>query len=257
MGISLSLIALAVIATIIIIVLVIGKKNGNRRQRNKRTVAPKLVKPIQIKESTKPFQIKTESKRTDEQAISWNKAFLKSLEWKRYEEVCMEYLRIKNCNANVTSTGADGGVDIKVCGKNGRLLAIGQCKAWNNPIGVNLIRELYGIMAAEQVRHGIFLTTSIFSQDAIEFAKDRRLILIDADEFIDLINGLDDISKRRIHGIATEGDYRTPTCVNCNVKMAKRVIKKGINAGNEFWGCINYPKCKITMHVNSYDRAKS
>ncbi|MDD5460447.1 MAG: restriction endonuclease [Methylococcales bacterium] len=253
MSIFLSLIVLAIIATIMIVI-------GNKKETGKKTkriIAPKSVKPIQVKESTKPFRIKTESKRTDEQAISWNKAFLKSLEWKRYEEVCMEYLRIKNCNANVTCTGADGGVDLRICDKNGRLLAIGQCKAWNKPIGVNLIRELYGIMAAEQVRHGIFLTTSIYSPDAIEFAKHRKLILIDADEFVDLINGLDEISKRRIDGIATEGDYSTPTCVHCNVKMIKRVIKRGINVGNEFWGCINYPKCKVTMHVNSYHRSKN
>jgi restriction system protein len=181
--------------------------------------------------------------------INWNKAFLKSLEWKRYEDVCMEYLRIKNCDASVTCTGADGGIDIKVCDKNGNMLAIGQCKAWNKPIGVSLIRELYGVMASERIKVGIFLTTSIFSQDAIEFAKNKTLLLIDADEFVNLINGLDDISKRRMDHVATEGDYSTPTCVNCNVKMVKRVTKKGNNAGNEFWGCINYPKCKRTMYV--------
>jgi restriction system protein len=129
------------------------------------------------------------------------------------------------------------------------MLAIGQCKAWNKPIGVNLIRELYGVMAAERIKHGVFLTTSIFSQDAIEFAKNKRLLLVDADEFVNLINGLDDINKKRIDHVATEGDYSTPTCVNCDVKMVKRVTKKGTSAGNKFWGCINYPKCKRTMYV--------
>jgi restriction system protein len=185
----------------------------------------------------------------NERIIKWNKAFLRSLEWKRYEEVCMEYLRIKHCDANVTCTGADGGIDIKVCDKNGNMLAIGQCKAWNKPIGVSLIRELYGVMASERIKVGIFLTTSIFSQDAIEFTKNKTLLLIDADEFVNLINGLDDINKKRIDHVATEGDYSTPTCVNCDVKMVKRVTKKGTNAGNEFWGCINYPKCKRTMYV--------
>ena len=161
----------------------------------------------------------------------------------------MEYLRIKNCDANVTCTGADGGIDIKVCDKNGNMLAIGQCKAWNKPIGVNLIRELYGVMASERIKVDVFLTTSIFSIDAIEFAKNKTLLLIDADEFVKLINGLDVISKKIIDHLATEGDYTTPTCVNCNVKMVKRVVKKGANAGNEFWGCINYPKCNKTMHV--------
>ena len=164
---------------------------------------------------------------------------MKSLEWKRYEEVCMEYLRIKNCTANVTCTGADGGIDIKIEDKSGNMLAIGQCKAWNKPIGVNLVRELFGVMASERIRHGIFLTTSIFSADAIEFAKNKALLLIDGDEFIKLINGLDDENKRKIDQITTEGDYTTPTCVNCNVKMVRRTATKGKNEGNDFWGCVH------------------
>jgi len=181
--------------------------------------------------------------------IKWDKTFLKSLEWKRFEEVCMEYLRIKNCNANVTGIGADGGIDIKIADKNGRILAIGQCKAWNKPVGVSLIREFYGVMASEQIKHGIFFTTSIYSQDAIEFARNKSLQLINGDEFIRLINGLNEENKRKIDEIATEGDYSTPTCVNCNVKMVKRKATQGRNEGLEFWGCVNYPKCRRTMYV--------
>jgi restriction system protein len=185
------------------------------------------------------------------ESIKWDTAFIKSLEWKRYEEVCTEYLKLKNCNANVTSIGADGGIDIKINDNQGNLFAIAQCKSWNKPIGVSLIRELYGVMASENIKYGIFLTTSIFSPDALEFAQNKTLILIDADEFINLINNLDEPSKQRINQIATEGDYTTPTCVKCNVKMVKRTAKKGNNAGNEFWGCANYPRCKHKMFVKA------
>jgi restriction system protein len=183
--------------------------------------------------------------------IKWNKEFLKSLEWKRYEEVCMEFLRIKNCNADVTCIGADGGIDIKIHDRNGTLFAIAQCKSWNKPIGVNLIRELYGIMASEKIKYGIFLTTSIFSEDALEFAKNKALILIDADELVNLINALNENDKRKIDQIATKGDYTTPTCVKCNLKMIKRTATKGQNAGNEFWGCVNFPRCKHIMYVKA------
>ncbi|WP_232056734.1 restriction endonuclease [Methylomonas rhizoryzae] len=181
--------------------------------------------------------------------VIWTKAFLKSLEWKRYEEVCMEYLRIKNCQANVTCIGADGGIDIKIADSAGTVFAIGQCKAWNRQIGVSLIRELYGVMAADKVKHGIFLTTSEYSKDALEFAKGKNLLLVDCDELVGLINGLNEIDKRRIDLIATAGDYTTPTCVRCNVKMIKRTARNGKNAGGNFWGCPNYPKCKNTMQV--------
>ncbi|MFU8788447.1 MAG: restriction endonuclease [Methylobacter sp.] len=182
-------------------------------------------------------------------SIKWDATFLRSLEWKRYEEVCMAYLKIKNCNTDITDIGADGGIDIKIADKNGKILAIGQCKAWSKPIGVYLIREFYGVMASEQIRHGIFLTTSTYSRAAIEFAKNKSLLLINGDEFIRLINGLNEENKRKIDEIATEGDYSTPTCVNCDVKMVKRKATKGRNEGAEFWGCVNYPKCKRTMSV--------
>lgn len=179
----------------------------------------------------------------------WTIEFLKCLEWKRFEDVCMEYLRIKNCNAFVTCTGADGGIDIKIKDNQGVTFVVGQCKSWKRQIGVNLIRELYGVMAAEKAKHGIFLTTSTYSLEAQAFAKDKHLMLVDAEELVNLINKLEVENRKRIDMVATAGDYTTPTCVQCNEKMVKRVAKKGKNEGGEFWGCVNYPKCRVTMKV--------
>jgi restriction system protein len=191
-----------------------------------------------------------EVQRTEPPA-QWDKPFLKSLEWKRFEEISMEYLRIKNCMANVTCTGADGGIDIKISDSSGKVFAIAQCKSWSKPIGVGLVRELYGIMAAENVRHGIFLTTSEFTKEAQEFAKGKNLLLVDSDEFVSLVNSLDEINRKRLDNLARSGAYTVPTCVRCDVKMVKRKAKTGKNAGGEFWGCVNYPRCKITMQVKN------
>ena len=40
---------------------------------------------------------------------------------------------------------------------------------------------------------------------------------------------------------ATQGDFLTPTCPSCSLKMISR---KSTNAGRKFWGCRNYPRCK-------------
>lgn len=235
------------------------KKRRTEKRSPKQSQA--LYKSQKDKTVIKPPEkqlIKNEAERykhpqqnVERQDIHWDIAFLKSLEWKRYEDICMEYLRIKNCDAKVTSIGADGGIDIKVHDKNGHLILIGQCKAWQKPIGVSLIRELYGVMASERVKHGVFLTTSMFSPDAVEFAQNKTLMLIDGSEFVKLINNLDEDSKERISQIASEGDYTTPTCVNCNQKMVKRISKKGSAVGREFWGCVNYPKCRNIMYVKN------
>jgi restriction system protein len=210
---------------------------GSRADKANRYARPSTTASLEVQKTELPAK--------------WDKPFLKSLEWKRFEEISMEYLRINNCKANVTCTGADGGIDIKITDSNGKVFAIGQCKSWSKPIGVGLIRELYGIMASENVRHGIFLTTSEFSKDANEFAAGKNLLLIDSDEFISLVNSLDEISRKRLDNLARSGNYTVPTCVRCDVKMVKRKAKTGKNAGGEFWGCVNYPRCKITMQIKN------
>lgn len=38
----------------------------------------------------------------------------------------------------------------------------------------------------------------------------------------------------------------TPECPQCGSAMVKRTARKGSNAGESFWGCTGYPKCKGT-----------
>ena len=40
-----------------------------------------------------------------------------------------------------------------------------------------------------------------------------------------------------------------PTCPLCGKPMIKRVAKKGINSGREFWSCSDYPACNGTRNV--------
>lgn len=67
----------------------------------------------------------------------------------------------------------------------------------------------------------------------------------------------------RAEGGFTEGltaerlTYRTqqsiqtdaPTCPQCGKPMIKRVAKKGLNSGREFWSCSDYPACNGTRNV--------
>ncbi|QDU94109.1 DUF2726 domain-containing protein [Lignipirellula cremea] len=36
----------------------------------------------------------------------------------------------------------------------------------------------------------------------------------------------------------------SPVCPKCDVPMVQRTASKGQNAGKQFWGCQNYPKCR-------------
>lgn len=177
----------------------------------------------------------------------WSIDLLMSLEWKRYEEICKEVLAIKeNARFNVSTTkmGADGGIDLKITDKKNNVVALGQCKAYNSPIGVAFIRELYGVMASEKVTEGYFFTTSKFSNDAIEFANKNKITLINGNDQIKTIQSFKPEQQKHLFTLATNGDYKTPTCVNCDIKMIKKSSENG-----EFWGCLNFPRCKNKLKV--------
>lgn len=42
-----------------------------------------------------------------------------------------------------------------------------------------------------------------------------------------------------------------PACPQCGKPMIKRVAKKGINSGKEFWSCSSYPKCNGSRKILS------
>ncbi len=185
----------------------------------------------------------------ESRATEWSLAILISLEWKRFETVCTEYLTLLGHNANETRIGPDGGVDITVH-KEGqeKPVAIVQCKAWNAyKVGVKPVRELFGIMAAERVTTGLFITSGDFTEEALAFAEGKRLRLIDGDKLLNSITKLSDEKQSQLLKLALEGDYTTPTCPRCGIKMKLRSAQKGKNIGNQFWGCVNYPKCRSTL----------
>jgi restriction system protein len=101
-------------------------------------------------------------------------------------------------------------------------------------------------MAHESAGKGIFMTTSTFTDDAKKFAADHsdKLFLIDGQRFIAMIEMLPKEKKVKLLVVATEGDYTTPTCASCGIKMVWRSGKAG-----DFWGCQNYPRCKSLLKI--------
>lgn len=189
--------------------------------------------------------------RSDEAAGSreWSIEILKQLEWKRFETVCNEYLKAIGHDARETRIGPDGGVDI-IVRKEGqdKPLAIVQCKAWNTyKVGVKPVRELFGLMAAERVTTGMFISSGEFTAEAISFAEGKRLRLINGDKLVTAIKKLSAEQQQQLLDLALEGDFTSPTCPRCGIKMAVREVSRGKNAGNNFWGCINYPRCRSTL----------
>lgn len=84
---------------------------------------------------------------------------------------------------------ADGGIDIVAVSSQplvkGRYIV--QCKRYGNSVSSPIIRDLYGVVNAERANKGILITTSSFTSDAIEFARDKPIELIDGNELLSLL----------------------------------------------------------------------
>jgi len=186
---------------------------------------------------------------SSEKPSKWTHELLGRVEWKRFEELCRAYFETKGFTSRTTRVGADGGVDINLYkGDLEKPVVLVQCKAWNTyKVGVKPVRELFGVMAASSVSHGIFMTTGEFTREAKEFAKEKCLALMPGSSLYRSIMEMPQQTQITLLSVAIEGDYTTPTCASCNTKMVLRTSKSGKNVGSSFWGCINYPRCRKTL----------
>jgi len=56
-------------------------------------------------------------------------------------------------------------------------------------------------------------------------------------------------AERLQHRTEQSIEENAPSCPNCGKPMLKRVAKKGVNSGKEFWSCSDYPNCRGTRKI--------
>ncbi len=198
---------------------------------------------------------------------------LEGMGWHEFELLVGEGFRRQGYAVSETGGGgADGGIDL-VLSKAGEKTLV-QCKQWKAfKVGVPVVRELYGVMAAQGAASGCVVTSGRFTQEAEAFASGRNIQLIDGQALLQLIRGGSTDKPAQPAAMApiaaavpavvpaaapaspkplaatpaAAGD--TPTCPVCAQTMLRRVAKKGASAGNAFWGCAGYPKCRGTRPI--------
>jgi restriction system protein len=186
---------------------------------------------------------------------------LDGMSWREFEMLVGEGFRLQGYQVVETGgAGADGGVDLVLTkpGKSGGEKFLVQCKQWRAyKVGVDVVRELYGVMAAKGATGGFVVTSGRFTEEAISFASGRNVTLVDGPKLHGLLRQAQAGAERSPAqkpavsvGHAPASSAQTLACPLCAKPMVRRTAKRGANAGNEFWGCTGYPACRGTRPIN-------
>ena len=185
----------------------------------------------------------------DVQAATQPGKAIDGLNWRQFEQLVGEALRRQGYKITETGGhGPDGGIDLVLRKDSEKYLV--QCKHWRSlKVGVAVIREFFGAMAAEGAVGGFVVTSGRFTKEAEAFAAGRNIQLVDGTVLKRWI------AQHKAPQIVpelcpvTSGQPQVPRCPKCNATMAKRMAKRGANAGNVFWGCTEYPRCRGVVNI--------
>ncbi len=182
---------------------------------------------------------------------------LDGMSWREFQILVGEAFRLQGYRVTETGGGgADGGIDLVLA--KGSEKAFVQCKQWKAyKVGVEVVRELYGVMAAKGAAGGFVVTSGRFTDEATAFAEGRNLKLVDGPKLFGLIQQAKQSLK--VKSSPTEIPANTvrsgttavePVCPQCGANMVRRTARKGGNAGAEFWDCSKFPACRGVRPVN-------
>ncbi len=75
---------------------------------------------------------------------------LATVSWREFEMLVGQFFREKGYKVSETADGADGGIDLRLTASDFKTYLV-QCKHWKaSKVPVSVVRELYGVMVAEQ-----------------------------------------------------------------------------------------------------------
>ena len=191
---------------------------------------------------------------------------LDGMSWQRFELLVGEAFRQQGYRVVETGGGgADGGVDLVLRKGDEKFLV--QCKQWRAyKVGVDVVRQLYGVMAARGAAGGFVVSAGQFTADARDFAAGRNIELIEGERLHALLaraaqgeksaaaalrrEAAQEVRAPQASGSApAAGADEAPGCPRCGKPMLRRVAKQGARAGQAFWGCSAYPACRGTLEM--------
>jgi restriction system protein len=115
--------------------------------------------------------------------IQW----LNSLTWQDFERQIADYYREHGFHVDhVGGNGPDGGVDLRLFSQSA--VSLVQCKHWRtSKVGVKPVRELFGVLCAEGANRAILISSGVYTNEALRFARGKPIDLVNGVQLADML----------------------------------------------------------------------
>lgn len=182
---------------------------------------------------------------------------IKRLSGVAFEHLILEIYSSCGFSAESTPLTNDGGID-GILRKDSRVVVL-QCKNWKgSKVGSPQLRDFLGAIIASKADSGIMCTTNDFTNDAIKWAADKPIELINGDKVLQMIGAhlekggkvppavAKSFAQAEQHAaLKVKIDLLlTEPCKKCGSPVVLRKSRFG-----PFLGCSAYPKCKSIVRL--------
>lgn len=209
-------------------------------------------------------------------AVSSSIEVLDNLGRRDFELLVAEAFRLQGYDVDdMDSDATDDGLNL-VLWKSDRKSLV-HCRPWRSyRVGVEVVRELMGIMNAVGASSGFLVTSGTFTRAARHFAAGQPVELLDGTALRELIskvagkNSTGAVARAPIAAepakadllVGRQGEAQTPldasallalaqareavipSCPRCGKAMQRQAARPGTHEGQCFWGCTAFPICR-------------
>ncbi len=157
---------------------------GNQEAGHAKAATPRgKVRAGRFQDSSPPLPLDstTEDLAAPVGGKRWSLDVFAAIDAQRFAAVCETWFSWAGFDTRTQSHRTDGGVDIWLhAARMPGPVAIVRCKHWlNKPVGLQEMKEFLGVVATFQSAHGTYTTTSTYTPEALQFAREHGIDAVD------------------------------------------------------------------------------
>lgn len=143
----------------------------------------------------------------------------------------------------VTKGSNDFGADLIIKKDSEKTVIQAKRYKYKNHVSIDAVQQIYTAIPYYKANSGWIITNSQYTKSAEKLASVTNVKLIDRYKLVNFINEIKpSITPTEVKKIIQPKARKCPECKN-------DLIIRRSKAGNEFFGCSNYPTCKHTESI--------